>query len=186
MQVIKNNNAIKGTYIEDVKQELWFKEITPNDDLEGLRFLKKLVNEEGIMVAPAPKDINKNTYIDWLQAKSNIAKGVNLPEGFVPCTTYWVMLDKKIIGLSNIKHYLNDFLIKKGGHIGLSIAKDYRRRGLGLKTTKLLIEKARNEFGIENILFTTEPENLASRIMCEKLGAELTYIEEHCHYWLRK
>ena len=50
----------------------------------------------------------------------------------------------------------------------------------------MLIEKARNEFGIEDILFTNEPENIASRQMCEKLGAELTDIEAHCHYWLRK
>lgn len=172
--------------MEELKQELWLKEITLDDSLEGLKFLQELVNEEGIMVAPAPKDINENTYGDWLQSKSDMAKGINLPEGFIPCTTFWVMLDDKIIGLANIKHYLNDFLRKKGGHIGLSIAKDYRRKGLGLKTTKLLIEKARNEFGIEDILFTNEPENIASRQMCEKLGAELTDIEEHCHYWLKK
>lgn len=166
--------------------KLWLREITANDDFEGLRFLQELVNEEGIMVAPAPKDINENTYGEWLQAKEDMAKGINLPEGFIPCTTYWVILDKKIIGLANIKHYLNDYLRKKGGHIGLSIAKDYRRQGLGLRTTKLLIEKARTEFGIEDILFTNEPENIASRQMCEKLGAELTDIDEHCHYWLRK
>ena len=172
--------------MEELKQELCLKEITYNDSLEGLKFLQELVNEEGIMVAPAPKDINENTYGDWLQSKADMAKGINLPEGFIPCTTFWVMLDDKIIGLANIKHYLNDFLRKKGGHIGLSIAKDYRRKGLGLKTTKLLIEKARNEFGIQDILFTNEPENIASRNMCEKLGAELTDIEEHCHYWLKK
>jgi len=172
--------------MEEVKQELWLKEITSNDGLEGLKFLQDLVNEEGIMVAPAPKDIDENTYEDWLKSKIDIAKGTNLPAGFIPCTTFWVMLDDKIIGLANIKHYLNDFLRKKGGHIGLAIAKDYRRKGFGLKTTKLLIEKARNEFDIQDILFTNEPENIASRNMCEKLGAELTDIDEHCHYWLKK
>ena len=172
--------------MKEVKQELWLKEITPNDSLEGLKFLQELVNEEGIMVAPAPKDINENTYGDWLKSKADMAKGINLPDGFIPCTTFWVMLDDKIVGLANIKHYLNDFLRKKGGHIGLSLAKDYRKKGLGLKTTKLLIEKARNEFGIQDILFTNEPENIASRNLCEKLGAELTDIDEHCHYWLKK
>ena len=91
-----------------------------------------------------------------------------------------------IIGLSNIKHYLNDFLRKKGGHIGLSIAKEYRGKGIGLRATKLLIEKACNEFGITYILLTNEPENIASRALCEKIGAELTDIDEHCHYWLKK
>ena len=92
---------------------LWLREITANDDFEGLRFLQELVNEEGIMVAPAPKDINENTYGTWLKSKEDMAKGINLPEGFIPCTTYWVMLDEKIIGLANIKHYLNDYLRKK-------------------------------------------------------------------------
>ena len=172
--------------MEDITINLTLKEINHNDSLEGLKFLQKLVNEEGIMVAPAPKDISESTYGDWLQSKEDMAKGINLPEGFIPCTTYWVMLDDKIIGLANIKHYLNYFLRKKGGHIGLSLAKNYRNKGLGLRVTKLLIEKARNEFGIEDILLTNEPKNIASRKLCEKLGAELTDIDEHCHYWLRK
>ena len=50
----------------------------------------------------------------------------------------------------------------------------------------MLVEKARNEFGIEEILFTNEPDNFASRRLCEKIGAELTDIDEYCHYWLKK
>ena len=165
--------------------ELWLRELTENDGLEGLRFLQELVNEEGIMVAPAPKDIDESSYPSWLRAKVDTARGINLPEGFIPCTTYWVMLGDKVIGFANIKHYLNDALRKKGGHIGLALAKEYRGKGLGVQTAKLLIEKARNEYGIGEVLLTNEPENMASRRMCEKLGAELTDIDEHCHYWVR-
>lgn len=167
-------------------QKLRLREVTVNDGPEGLRFLQDIVNEEGIMVAPAPKDIDASSFPKWLQAKADTAKGLNMPEGFVPCTTYWVMLGEKIIGLANIKHELNDFLRKKGGHIGLSLAKEYRGRGVGFATAKLLIERARTEFGIGDILMTNEPENIASRKLCEKLGAELTDIDEHCHYWIRK
>ena len=35
-------------------------------------------------------------------------------------------------------------------------------------------------------ILSNEPENIVSRNMCERLGAELTDIDEHCHYWLRK
>lgn len=168
-----------------VKENLWLKEVTENDGLEGLKYLQDIVNEEGIMVAPAPKDINEATYPQWLKTKADTAKGINMPEGYIPCTTYWVMLDDKIIGLANIKHYLNDFLRKKGGHLGLSLAKEYRGKGIGYETTLLLIDKARSEFGIDDILLTNEPDNVASRKLCEKLGAELTDIDEHCHYWIR-
>ena len=168
------------------REGLYLQELAESDGPEGLRFLQELVNEEGIMVAPAPKDIDETSYPRWLKAKVNTARGIDLPDGFIPCTTYWVMLDGKVIGLANIKHYLNDALRKKGGHIGLSLAKNYRRRGLGTRTTGLLIEKARNEFGIGDILLTNEPDNIASRKLCEKLGAELSDIDEHCHYWIRK
>ena len=74
-----------------------------NDNNEGLRFLQELVNKEGIMVALAPKDINEDTYGEWLKTKVNVANGVNMPEGFIPCTTYWVVLDNKIICLDKTK-----------------------------------------------------------------------------------
>ena len=73
----------------------------------------------------------------------------------------------------------------RGGHLGLSLAKGYRGKGIGYKTMSMLIEKARSEFGIGDILITNEPENTASRKLCEKLGAELTDTDEHCHYWIR-
>ena len=169
-----------------MKENLWIKELTENDGLDGLRYLQDILNEENCMVAPAPKDINEETYPAWLKEKADMAKGINMPEGYIPCTTYWVMLDDKIIGVGNIKHYLNDALRKKGGHMGLSLAKEYRNKGIGYRVVKMLIEKARNEYGIEDILFTNEPTNTESRKLCEKLGSELTDIYEHCHYWLRK
>ena len=100
-------------------ENLYIKELTEHDGIEGLRYLQNLVNEEGIMVAPCPKDIDGNTYPKWLKEKADTAKGINMPEGYIPCTTYWVILNDKIIGLGNIKHHLR----KKGGHLGLSIAK---------------------------------------------------------------
>lgn len=167
-------------------KKLWLRELTKNDGLEYLKYLQDIVDEEEIMVAPAPKDIDETTYSEWLKTKADTAKGINMPEGYISCTTYWVMLDDEIIGLANIKHYLNDFLRKKGGHLGLSLAKDYRGKGIGYKASKLLIEKARDEFGIGNILLTNEPDNVASRKLFAKLGAELSDINEHCHYWIRK
>ena len=108
--------------------EIHLREVTVDDSAEGLRFLQDIVREEDIMVAPAPKDIDESTYPGWLRIKADTAKGLNMPEGYVPCTTYWVIYENRIIGLANIKHYLNNFLRKKGGHIGIALAKEYRGR----------------------------------------------------------
>ena len=45
---------------------LWLREIAIDDDFEGLNFLQDIVNEEGIMVAPAPKDIDEHCHY-WIR-----------------------------------------------------------------------------------------------------------------------
>ena len=164
---------------------IWLREVTANDGTEGLRLLQKLVREEGAMVSPAPADIDEGMYPAWLREKADTAKGIDLPEGYVPCTTYWIMCGDRIIGIGNIKHRLNDDLRKKGGHIGIALAADMRRKGYGYTAAKLLVEKARSEFGIGDILMTTDPSNTASRRLCEKLGAELVDTDGHCHYLIK-
>ena len=113
---------------------------------------------------------------------SNISNNKNLSQNKISNNA--TKKDPQILTSFESKKY-NDFLRKKGGHLGLSLAKEYRGKGLGYKTTLLLIDKARSEFGIDDILLTNEPDNIASRKLCEKLGAELTDIDEHCHYWIR-
>ena len=44
--------------MSEINNKIWLKEITNSDNLEGLRLLQEIVNEEGVMVAPAPKDID--------------------------------------------------------------------------------------------------------------------------------
>ena len=56
-------------------EKLWLRELTENDGLDGLKYLQDIVKEEGIMVAPAPKDIDETTYPEWLKTKANTAKG---------------------------------------------------------------------------------------------------------------
>lgn len=49
------------------------------------------------------------------------AEGKNLPEGYVPQTTYWLVDNGDFIGRVSIRHKLNEFLLKEGGHIGYDI-----------------------------------------------------------------
>ena len=62
-------------------EKLWLKELTENDGLDGLKYLQEILTEEGIMVEPAPKDINETTYPNWLKTKADASKGINLPNG---------------------------------------------------------------------------------------------------------
>ena len=56
----------------------------------------------------------------WLEKCNDHRRGINLPEGFVPATQYICIREKdnKLVGMLQIRHYLNEFLLNYGGHIG--------------------------------------------------------------------
>ena len=63
---------------------------------------------------------------DWVKTKADWTEGKNLPEGFVPDTTFVLEDDGEYVGAFNLRHQLNDFLSEGPGHIGYCVAKKYR------------------------------------------------------------
>ena len=133
---------------------------------------------------------NPDDFSEW---KDNIflrfeknAKGVNLPEGYVPMTTYWLVGDENYIGSGSIRHYLNENLKKFGGHIGYFIRPKYWNMGYGTLQLKLLLEKAHG-LGIDTALLTCDVGNPASaRIMEKNGGKRIDEIEVEVAGTLRK
>ena len=113
-------------------------------------------------------------YNEWkatlIQRYEDHSKGINLPEGYVPCTTYWLVDGENFIGRGSVRHTLNDFLQKYGGHIGYYIRSSYWGQGYGTLQLKLLLEKA-HELGINKALITCDTHNIASARVMEKNGA---------------
>lgn len=109
--------------------------------------------------------------IDDFAASVNLAKrhakGIDLPEGWVPCSTYWLVRQNRIIGTCSLRHKLNDFLRNYGGHIGYSIRPSERRNGFGTQMLELALEKARS-FGVKRVLVTCDDNNIASTRIIEK------------------
>jgi predicted acetyltransferase len=56
-------------------------------------------------------------------------KGIGLPAGWVPDSTYWLLRgeDNKILGVVNIRHELTGPLLNAGGHIGNGIRPSERQ-----------------------------------------------------------
>jgi predicted acetyltransferase len=98
--------------------------------------------------------------------------GLNIAEGRVPATTYWLVRQGQILGPSNLRHELNDYLRKFGGHIGYSIRPSQRGKGFGILILKLTLEKAR-QLGLDKVLVTCDDDNFASARVIEKNGGIL-------------
>ena len=98
-------------------------------------------------------------YESWL-AKITWNKTEASPD-WVTGSVYFAIVGGNIMGSIAVRHYLNDSLLKIGGHIGYGIRPSERRKGYGTKMLALALEKCR-KFGIEKALVTCDKVNIAS------------------------
>ena len=101
--------------------------------------------------------------------QENWDRGIDLPDGFVPSTYYVGVLERKIVGRVFIRHKLNDFLERIGGHLGYCVVPSYRRQGIATQMLKMSLPICA-KLGLPKILVTCDVDNVASRKVIEKCG----------------
>lgn len=84
--------------------------------------------------------------------------------------------DNKIIGMVNIRHYLNDYLRKFGGHIGYGIRPTERRKGYNKIQLYLTLLKAQ-KLGLYKVMLGCSVDNLGSDKTIKALGGILERCE---------
>lgn len=92
--------------------------------------------------------------------------------GYVPQTTFWLIVDNSYAGTIDIRHYLTSNLRKFGGHIGYRIRPSMRRQNYGTLQLKLALPHAW-ALGIERALITCDDDNIASQKIIEANGGIL-------------
>ncbi|MBE6561722.1 MAG: GNAT family N-acetyltransferase [Ruminococcaceae bacterium] len=87
----------------------------------------------------------------------------SVPPHLVPATQFLFIRknDDKLIGMIQIRHYLNDFLEKFGGHIGYSVRPSERRRGYAKEMLRMALPFCK-EIGLTKILITCIDGNIGS------------------------
>ena len=56
--------------------------------------------------------LSKEDFAKWVQSEIDSSQGKNLKPGYVPGTTYVMYVDGVPVGVSNLRHYLNENLQK--------------------------------------------------------------------------
>lgn len=104
-----------------------------------------------------------DTYEEWLEVVNKELSPETCGESRVPATQYlaYKIEDNKLVGIIQIRHELNDFLLQFGGHIGGSIRPTERRKGYSVEQIELAMEKCK-ELGIDKVLITCKQSNIAS------------------------
>ena len=108
-------------------------------------------------------------HIQILQDYKNINK---VPSHLVPSTMLYGFINQEIVGRLSIRHFLNENLQKRGGHIGYSVSPLHRRKGYAKEMFKQGLEYCRH-LGLKKILITCSDENEPSWKIIESFNAVL-------------
>ncbi|WJH37217.1 GNAT family N-acetyltransferase [Paenibacillus sp. CC-CFT747] len=108
--------------------------------------------------------------------------------GFVEHSTYWLVRGSRIVGVVNLRHRLNEKLLRIGGHIGYGIRPGERRKGYATAILAMALQKA-GERGIQRVLVTCDKDNTGSARTIQKNGGVLeseAWEGETCvqRYWI--
>lgn len=129
--------------------------------------------------------MDKAAFGEYVRDLENEAAGIGLKPGWAPATKYILMNDQgEYVGIFNLRHELNDALKEGAGHIGYGIAPEWRGRGYATEGLKLLLIKARDEFGITEAYLSVHKNNPASLAVQRHLGARIDH-ESDTEYFTR-
>ena len=117
-------------------------------------------------------DLSYDEYKEWLRITDNNSRGIDLPEGWIPYTTYVLYVDGIPVGYGRVRHSSSEYLetVVGAGNLGYGIAKEYRGKGYGSILFKELLKKCK-EIGYKEIkLFPMKSNEPTVKIMLKNGG----------------
>lgn len=116
------------------------------------------------------KALSEISIEDLIAKREREHLGIDLPEGIVPQTIYWLMDDAgMILAELRLRHRLNPALLLEGGHIGYIVRPSARKQGIGTEILRRGLQQARR-IGIDQVLITCEDDNVGSIGVIEANG----------------
>jgi predicted acetyltransferase len=92
--------------------------------------------------------------------------------GRVTATEFWIIDEEGYAGRMSLRHELNDYLARYGGHIGYDVVPDRRGRGYATEALAQCLDHART-LGLERVFLTCSDGNIASQTVIERNGGVL-------------
>ena len=146
-------------------------------------FFKELKSENGF--ENTYENITYDEFVNHaIDERIQCSLGKGLPEGYVPDTFFFLWDHDEIVGLFKVRHYLNDFLRKRAGHIGYGILPRYRQKGYAKAGLKLAIEELKKlpDFKEDEIYMSCLKENKASLKVQLANGAYIHHEDDKEYY----
>jgi predicted acetyltransferase len=113
------------------------------------------------------------SFTRYLEVLAEQERGENFAPNHVPSTFLFAFVGLRIVGRVSIRHSLNAFLERVGGHIGYVVVPEFRRLGYATAILRLSVLIAREKLGIGRLLLTCDDDNIGSIRTIEKNGGIL-------------
>lgn len=160
--------------------EIYLKKLELEEPIQIFNLLQEAANGDWESI----DSMTTEEFPKYLEDRYNEDLGVNLKKGRIPQTTYWLYADGLPCGIIRVRKGMNEFLLKRGGHIGYYIKKDYRRQGYGKKILSLCLDLLRED-GVKKVLITCNADNIGSqKIIEDNRGVLENIVEKTKRYWI--
>ena len=181
-----NQRHIGGTYKTEGKISMCkieLKQLSLDMGKAEYDMLQEIPAVENGFTNPA-YGLSYDEYKEWLRTTDGHSRGIGLPEGWIPYTTYILYVDGIPVGYGRVRHSSSEYLetVVGAGNLGYGIAKKHRGKGYGSILFTELLKKSK-EIGYTEIkLFPMKSNEPTVRIMLKNGGQiigdfkELKYI----------
>jgi len=142
---------------------------------DSYRDLIRELRDAGEPLIPFPLTFPNEDFPAFLELLAQSKRGEGPALGWVPHTTWWLVSDDVVVGVSNLRHALTDRLRLDGGSIGYGIRPSARRRGHAREILRCTLDRAR-ELGLSEVILTCAKTNVAS--VRTILGAGGVFVSE--------
>ena len=137
---------------------------TPSGEyLEKIADYREELLKENFMPGCGPLRTTPNLK-KWLRKTALYSDKDTVPSDLVVSTQFICIRksDERLIGMIQVRHSLNDYLMDFGGHIGYSVRPSERKKGYAKEMLRLALGYCK-EIGVENVLIACEENNEGSR-----------------------
>ena len=165
---------------------------TPSEEyLEKIADYREELLKENFMPGCGPLRTTPNLK-KWLKKTASYSNEDTVPSKLVVSTQFICIRksDERLIGMIQVRHSLNDYLMDFGGHIGYSVRPTERRKGYATEMLKMALSYCR-EIGLKKVLIICVETNEASKKtiisnggVCENTVFEPNKKEYRQRYWI--
>lgn len=158
------------------------RQLSTNMGNEEYDMLQGIIDGENGFSNPAYQ-LSFEEYKKWLIKEDKFSRGEDLPEGWIPMTTYFLYINNIPVGYGRVRHTSSEYLEKVigAGNLGYGISKEYREKGYGNILFRELLTKCK-DFGYNEIKLFPHKENVATiKIMLKNGGQIVGEFKGHKH-----